>query len=203
MKVFSTRTLFLALIVVASGCGKDNKSGGSGSQPNPQPSPISGNFGSGSAQENFKSWYFSTTEGPIPGVGSKTERRTIKTYSQTDGCELKPINIFGIDLGSFNYCFSGSSQSSIETVTRTVNVTPSFNKSSNTVLAGVYSGSDMTLVKLTEDKSFYGKVFFFEYAKPNGHRVLYKVDTGIHSAFNPIEISDSEEKTLETVTTIQ
>jgi hypothetical protein len=199
MKSILMKVLCFALVVFALGCGKDNKSGGS----NPQTNPFSGNLGNGTAEANFKSWYLSNTEGPMPGIGSKSETRTIKTYSQTDGCELKPINIFGINLGNINYCFSGSGPSSTETVRRTVNVLPSTNKSTNSVLAGAYTGAGMRLIKITEDKSFYGKVFFIEYAKTNGHRVLYKVDTGIHSAFNPIEISDSEEKTVETVTTIQ
>jgi hypothetical protein len=160
-------------------------------------------LGNDSAQANFKSWYLSNTEGPIPGIGSKSETRTIKTYTQTDGCELKPITIFGVNLGNLNYCFSSSGPSSTETIRRTVNVSPTVTKSSNPVLAEAYTGAGMNLVKITEDKSFYGKVFFLEFAKANGHRVLYKVDTGIHSAFNPIEISDSEEKTVETVTTIQ
>lgn len=199
MKLFLMKVLCLALIAFALGCGKDNKSGGS----NPQTNPFSGNLGNGTAEANFKSWYLSNTESNHPGNGLKTETREIKTFRQTDGCESNPINIFGIDLGSINYCFSGSSLSSIKTDIRTVNVTPIFNKSSNSKLAGVYSGSGMALVKVTEGNSFYGKVFFIEYAKTNGHRVLYKVNTGFHSAFNPIEISDSEEKTVETVTTIQ
>jgi len=199
MKLYLMKVLCLVLVAFALGCGKDNKSGGS----NPQTNPLSGNVGNGTAEANFKAWYLSNIEGPMPGIGSKTETRTIKTYTQTDGCELKPINIFGLNLGNVNYCFSSSGSSSSETVRRTVNVAPNMNKSSNTVLAEAYSGAGMRLVKITEDKSFYGKVFFIEYAKTNGHRVLYKVDTGIHSAFNPIEISDSEEKTVETVTTIQ
>jgi len=199
MKFFLMRVLCLALIVSATGCGKDNKSGGS----NPQPNPFSGNLSAGSAEANFKSWYLSNTEGERPGIGSKTETRTIKTYTETDGCEQKPISIFGVNLGSVNYCFNDFRLSGTNTKMRIVNVVPDADKSSNTVLKAVYSGSGMTLVKITEDKGFYGKVFFIEYAKSNGHRVLYKVDTGFHSAFNPIEISDSEEKTVETVTTIQ
>ncbi len=199
MNFFLMRVFCFALIVLSTGCGKDNKSGSTGTQPN----PFSGNLGSGTAEANFKTWYLSSTEGPIPGIGSKSETRTIKTYTQTDGCELKPITIFGVNLGNINYCFSGSGPSSTETIRRTVNVLPSVNKSSNSVLAAAYTGAGMTLVKITEDTSFYGKVFYLEYTKTNGHRVLYKIDTGIHSAFNPIEISDSEEKTVETVTTIQ
>src|SRR3989344_2834074 len=97
--------LCASLAVFAVGCGKDNKSsgGGTGVATNPYTGTVPAS--SQQALKNFQAWYANKTEGQIPGLGQRTEIRTITTYSQTDGCEQKPISIFGVDLGNLNYCF--------------------------------------------------------------------------------------------------
>lgn len=198
-----------ASLLIAVGCGKSNSSGGSSynnggsTYNNPYNNPYNGNVPVTSQQplQNFQNWYNSSAEGSFPGIGQRTETRKITKFDQTDGCESQPISIFGLNLGSFNYCFSSSSQASSQNVQRIVNVLVSQNKSQNLKLAQAYSGSGMVLANISEGMGM-GKVYQLEYQKTNGHRVVYIIDTGINSAFNPVRIIDSEARTDESVTSI-
>lgn len=191
--------LCASLAVFAVGCGKDNKSSGGGGVVNTNPYTGTVPASSQQALKNFQAWYASTTEGQIPGLGQRTEIRRITTYGQTDGCEQKPISIFGVDLGNINYCFNSSSQTNSNDVSRVVNVVASQNKSQNAKLAAAYSGAGMTLANVIQGRSQYGTYYQLEYAKSNGHRVVYIIDTGINSAFNPVQITNSEARTVEVV----
>lgn len=196
--------LCASLAVFAVGCGKDNKSsGGSGGVVNTNPYTGTVPAASQQALKNFQAWYSNKTEGQFPGIGQKTEFRRITTYSQTDGCEQKPISIFGVDLGNLNYCFNSSSQSSSKDSSRTVNVLANQTKSQNTKLAAAYSGAGMKLANVSQGRSQFGTYYQLEYVKTNGHRVVYTIDTGIHSAFNPVQITNSEARTVESVIHIQ
>ncbi len=196
--------LCASLAVFAVGCGKDNKSsGGTGTVPAVNPYTGSVPASSQQALKNFQTWYASKTEGKIPSIGQRTEIRRITTYSQTDGCEQKPISIFGVDLGNLNYCFNSSSQSDSDDVTRVVNVIVNQTKSQNTKLAAAYSGAGMKLASVIQGQSQFGTYYQLEYVKTNGHRVVYIVDTGINSAFNPVQITNSEARSVESVIHIQ
>lgn len=191
-------TTFLLAFVV--GCGKDG-GGGGGSSSN----PYTGNVPATSQQAlaNFRAWYNSTTESAYPGIGSRTEKRVLQTFSSTDGCESKPISIFGVSLGNINYCFGSSNPVNLQNLTRTVYVLASQTKSQNAKLVAANSGSGMTLANVSQTNGQYGgAVYYIEYAKSNGHRVVYVIDTGLNSAFNPVKITDSEARTVEEVTNI-
>ncbi len=199
--------LCASLAVFAVGCGKDNKSSGGGTGPIPavNTNPYTGTVPASSQQalNNFQAWYNSNNEGQFPGIGQKTEVRKITTYSQTDGCEQKPISVFGVNLGNLNYCFNSSSQSNSTEVSRVVNVLVNQTKSQNPNLAAAYSGAGMTLANVIQGQGQNGAYYQLEYAKSNGHRVVYTIDTGIHSAFNPVQITNSEARTFEEIIRIQ
>lgn len=197
-----------ALIVFAVGCGKDNKSSGGGNVgqiPNPNPNPYTGQIPAESqaALTNFQNWYNSQTEGTYPGLGQKIETRTIDNYSQTDGCESQPISFFGRKLLDLNYCLNTSSKQNSQNVDRTINVVAGSAKSQNSKLVEAYSGAGMTLANVLQGQSQFGTYYQLEYVKTNGHRVVYTIDTGIHSSFNPVQITNSETRTLEFVSSIR
>lgn len=196
--------LCASLIVFAVGCGKENKSGGEAASPvNPYTGSVPA--ASQSALKNFQDWYNSSTEGSYPGIGQKIETRIVQNYSRTDGCETKPITIFGYNITEINYCFSNSTSVSNQETDRVVNVLVSQVKSQNTKLAQAYAGSGMTLANATSlgQSRYGGTIYQLEYSKSNGHRVVYIIDTGVNSAFNPVQITDSEAKTVEFVEDIR
>jgi hypothetical protein len=193
--------IFSSLFVVAVGCGKENKSGSKSNYGAYNPyntyNPYYQNPSQPSQQAlaNLQAWYTSTAE--VSGtIGPKSEQRLVVTYS--GGCDTKTILGF-IDI---NICKSGSAQTS-NTVTRIVNVVATNNKSQNANLAAVFAPANGgTLVNVTEAQSpvsQFGRLFTLTYAKLNGHSIQYKVDTGLNSAFSPVEIYDSELKRGERV----
>ena len=195
----------LSLIAFAVGCGKDNKSSGSsnGYIPQPQNPYTQITPESQSALTNFQNWYNSANEGSFPGLGQITETRTIRTFGQTDGCENKPIKVFGKEILSLNYCLNTSSQINEQSNNRIINILASTVKSQNALLAEAYSGPGMTLINVLQGQSEFGTYYQLEYSKANGHRKIYTIDTGIHSSVNPVQITDSEARTLEFVSRVQ
>jgi hypothetical protein len=201
-----TKIMGLVLIGTLVGCGKDNSSGTSSSKApvtntNQTTNPYSNQVPSPSqaAFNNFKSWYLSTSEGAIPGIGQRTEVRSLKTYSQSNNCQTNPISLFGVNIVNVNYCFSSSSPSSTQELERQINVLPAQNKSLNSKLAQIYQGTNMTLVSASEFPVGTGKLFQIEYKTSNNEKIVYQVDTRINSAFNPVYILDSGAKTIETL----
>jgi len=206
MKTTLIRSIVCAsLIVFAIGCGKDNKSSGGGGGPIPNPNPYTGQIPAESqgALTNFQNWYSSQTEGSYPGLGQKIETRMIHSYSQTDGCESQPISLFGKKLLDLNYCLNTSSKQNSQNVERPINVVAGSAKSQNSKLLEAYSGAGMTLANVLQGQSQFGTYYQLEYVKTNGHRVVYTIDTGIHSSFNPVQITNSETRTLEFVSSIR
>lgn len=205
-----TLTKIMGLVLIGSliGCGKDNSSGSSSSKApvtntnqttNPYSNQVPSSSPSQTAFNNFKSWYLSTNEGAIPGIGQRTEVRSLKTYSQSNNCQTNPISLFGVNIVNVNYCFSSSSPSSTEQFERQINVLPSQNKSLNSKLAQIYQGTNMTLVSASEFPAGNGKLFQIEFKKSNNEKVVYQVDTRVNSAFNPVYILDSGARTIETL----
>lgn len=202
MKTSLIRSFVCAsLIVFAVGCGKDNKSSGGGSYTNPYTGTVPAE--SQAALANFQNWYNSANEGGFPGLGQRIETRTIRTFGQTDGCESKPIKVFGVTIMDLNYCLNKSSQLNEQRFDRVVNIVADSAKSQNAKLVEAFNGGGMTLANVLQGQSQYGVYFQLEYVKANGHRKVFTIDTGIHSSINPVQITDSEARTLEFVSNIR
>lgn len=197
---FYTGLLCTSLLVFTVGCGKESKSG-SGSSYNPynQNNPYYQNptQQTQAAITNLQAWYQSSTENS-GSIGQKTERRQPISFTEAS-CSTKTILGF-IDI---NYC-KNSQQSTGSVVSRAVYIVSGQVKSQNSKLATALSpGNGATLVSATETNSpvnySTGRLFTLNYAKSNGHIIQYKIDTGLNSAFNPVEIYDSEARTGEYV----
>lgn len=207
MKIALTKIIGLVLLGFLTSCGKDNSSGTSSTKApatntnQNSTNPYSNQVPSSSqaAFNNFKSWYLSTNEGAIPGIGQRTEVRSLKTYSTSSNCQTNPVSLFGVNIVNVNYCFSNTSPSSTQELERQINVLPSQNKSLNSKLAQIYQGTNMTLVSASEFPAGNGKLFQIEFKKSNNEKVVYQIDTRINSAFNPVYILDSGAKTIETL----
>lgn len=192
----ATMFLFASLMLVTiAGCGKDNKS--SGGVPVAPIAPIGGDPLIGNtvdtngtqAYNNAQAWYASRTE-PSTFVGVKQEYRIVQRPNNQNDCKNKSY------LGGFiniQTCFSGS-QKTTPAVKRTVYVVASPVKSSNPKLSPVFSSS-LTLINASQS----GALYTLEFGKTNGHVIRYKIDTSLNSAFNPVEIWDTEQGRLEYV----
>ncbi len=205
--LFFKRALTMSLLVLlASGCGKDEKSS---SSPAPKAEPVVApdpvvevpSVPSQPAFTNFKAWYkSSSTEGSLIVAGTWTEHRVIKTYSTSSNCTNQDVNVFGLNLGTINYCFSSSTPSTSTSETRDLTI-PGIAKSENEELTKVYTGDDgdLTLVNSQESANPYGTIYTIEFSRADNSRVVYVIDTSINSAFNPVYISDSAARTEESV----
>jgi hypothetical protein len=200
MNLLIKRLIFGLLIMSFFSCGKSNNSGHSTN--NTSSYGLDTYSTNQSAINKFKAWYISPSESSFPGVGQKTEERKIKTYSQTDGCESNPINIFGLNIGNLSYCFNNVSPANTQTVKHVINILPTQNKAMNSKLAEIYAGTNMTLITASEFPIQNGNIYQIEFRKQNGQRVYYQVDTSINSAFNPVLIIDTELRTTETLSRI-
>jgi hypothetical protein len=196
-------TSLLVLTLLVSACGKDEKSSSSSSSKEPakQPTtnkvePVADNMTSTgtNAYSEVLSWYNSKTENSTP-AGAVLEQRLISTYAKSN-CETDTI------LGFINIqtCFGSSSTKSSYIYTN-ITAKSSTDKSQNSKLYLAFNPtSDMGLQGVTESKGPFGKSLYqIDYVKFNGHVVRYKIDTGLNSAFNPVEIYDSEAGTMESV----
>jgi hypothetical protein len=204
MKLTLTKLLCTSLMLTfLVGCGKDNASGGGGNPP--VINQYQGNIPADSQQafQNVSAWYGSTQEGLPSNAGPRTEYRTIQNYNDSNNCKTKTYLGF-IDI---NYCLSSSNEGTSSTAQRTVNVVLGQSKSfNNPKLVSVFSpASGLVLKTVTEQQSPIGqnyKLFTIDYVKSNGHILRYKIDTGLNSAFNPVEIYDTELRRSEYVTNL-
>ncbi|MCM2350812.1 MAG: hypothetical protein NDI69_12385 [Bacteriovoracaceae bacterium] len=190
--------LCASLVFFAAGCGKDNKSSGGGVSGNVVTNPYTGTVPADSltAYTNLMTWYKGTTEGSLPndGFAHYGETRTITTLSQE--CSTKTIDLWIIEK-DLTFCKENSSENEVE---RNVALTAVGSvKASNSKLTQALSGSGLTLIKVTQ---YSANVFQIEWAKSNGHRLAYSIDTSFNSAFNPYQIIDSEARTIESLTDI-
>lgn len=194
MKLTFTKLLCTSLMLTfLVGCGKDNASGGG----TPPATNLlqQGNIPADSQQafKNVSTWYSNNVEGYPSTLGSRLEKRTITNYSNSNNCDTKTF------LGFFNinYCLESSSNNNVSTAERTVYLVSNQSKSTNNPkLVSVFSpATDLKLHKVSELPSPGGEgyhIYVFDYIKPNNHVLRYVIDTGLHSAFNPIEIHDTE-----------
>ena len=192
------------MLVFLVGCGKDNSSGGSKSGGGTSSNPISVPDLPSTSTDQFnrlKSWYTSTAQHGLPNVaGSRIEKRAYLDYSSvTNECKTKTLLGF-IDI---NYCFNNESiKPTIKE--RTVHVVLGGNKSlNNENLRRVFSPpSGYIFDKVIEASSpinSRARLYTVDYIKPNKHILRFKIDTGLNSAFNPVEIYDTETKKVEYV----
>jgi hypothetical protein len=189
--------LMLAVTTLTlSGCGKDNSTGKGGVYR----SPYSGTIPAGSqtAFANAQAWYSSTVEGLPNSPGARTEQRRVDVYKDGNGCKTKTL------LGFFdvNFCFNNTSPESSNTVSRVVYVILNQAKSNNPKLAAVFAPpANFQLVNATQSSGFFGKnIYTIEYANPGtGHSIRYMIDSGLNSAFNPVDIYDTATRSREYV----
>jgi hypothetical protein len=200
------------MCAVISGCGKD-KSSSSAPAPAPAPAPVqnpvveappapapapapvvatSTVLSGQQALDSALAWYKSTTE-PTTTTGSRAETRKIEIYP--DNCKSKTV------LWIFTGTICGSTSGPAVTFeNRTVEVTANPNKSENPKLAAVFSPMNMALGQVTQvPKSDGGALITFTYVKPNNYTVEYIIDTSFHSAFNPVQVTDSELRRKEVI----
>lgn len=193
--------LCASLVLFAAACGKDNKSSGKSASNNLLTNPYIGTVpaDSAAAYNNLMTWYKGTSEGSLPqmNLAHYGETRTISTLKQE--CSTTTIDLW-ITEKDLTFCKETSSQREVErNLARTAAGT---SKASNTKLAQALSGSGLTLVKVTQGQSYSGSLFTIEWAKSNGQRLVYTIDTGLNSAFNPYQIIDSEARTIESISEI-
>lgn len=189
-------TLFGLLFVsfIIAGCGKDSGGGGSSST---MLGTNSSNLSSTAvaAAQSFQSWYESASE-PSVTVGPYVLTKTSSASSNSgSNCSLKTWGIF-----SYYSCSSSSSSSSSGSTSTTCGVTVYSSASSlkghNPVLAGLYNGTLGTLINGTQNGSNYN----FTIQKPNGHVITYVINTQYPSAFQPVQVQDTETASLISVT---
>jgi hypothetical protein len=167
----------LFMLSLLTGCGKDS-SNSSGSQRNAYSGSIPAN--SQQAYNNLKSWYSSKTEGYPNTPGTYTEYRQVNSINISPNCDKK--SYLG-GLISFDVCYSTSTNS--PNVSRSVLVGGQ-SKSSNPKLAAAFNPpAGYKLINATQQMS----IFMVEYGNfTTGHVLRYRIDTAVHSAFNPVEI---------------
>ena len=207
MKATLFRSIVCAsLIVFAGGCGKDNKSSGGTTLPNYQQNPYTGTVPveSQAAFNNFVNWYNSVNEGALPNLGITHygELRVIQTLKQD--CTTKNFNFWIIDK-DFTFCKDANTET--EHKRNVTIIGQGGSKTGNPKLAQALSGNGLTLSKASESTESYmngsGKVFTLEYINTaNGNRVIYVINTIYNSAFNPIQIINTETQTIESVVDI-
>lgn len=190
--------LCASLVFFATGCGKDNKSSGKGVSNNLLANPYTGKVPAASltAYTNLMTWYKGTTEGPLPqmNLAHYGETRTISTLKQE--CSTTTIDLW-ITEKDLTICKESSTDNEVQrNVARTA---VGSSKAGITKLNQALNGSGLTLIKVTQSKSYAGNLFQIEWAKSNGHRLVYMIDTGLNSAFNPYQIIDSEARTIESI----
>ena len=167
----------LLMFSLLTGCGKDS-SNSSGKQSGASADALSTN--DKQAFNNLKSWYSSKTEGYPNTPGTYTEYRQVNSINISPNCDTK--SYLG-GLISFDVCYSTSTSS--PNVSRSVLVGGQ-SKSSNTKLAAAFNPpSGYKMIRATQQMS----IFMVEYGNfTTGHVLRYRIDTAVHSAFNPVEI---------------
>lgn len=189
---------------VLSGCGKDNSSGGSSkSTQNANPYNSSNPYyqapsnSAKVAMDNALAWYRTRAETPTQ-IGPRTEQRDQITLNDPKCSERNFLGIFDVEL-----CKQGGFTRSALPA-RTINVVLSNDKSLNSKLARAFNpGGGATILNAVETSSPMmngGKLYRLTYVKTNGHTLYFVIDTGLNSAFNPVEIYESEIKSGEVVT---
>jgi hypothetical protein len=168
----------LFMLSLLTGCGKDSKNS-SGSQTSLYSGTVPVN--SQQAFNNLKSWYTSATEGYPNSPGTYTEYRQMKSININPNCDTK--SYLG-GLINFDLCYSSSSSS--PSVSRNVFVVAGQAKSSNAKLAAAFTPpAGYQMINATQQMS----IFMVEYGNfTTGHVLRYRIDSAVHSAFNPVEI---------------
>ena len=200
----------LTFLVFFASCGKSEKSSSSSTPKKTSSSSTSSSSSASSssvsavqqninttgqeAYKNVLAWYSSTAENSTP-MGQKLEQRLIQNFAKSNCKTDKVLGFINIQT-----CF-GASASTSQYSSRALTATSTTTKSSNSKLAAVFSpSSDMGLVGVTQQSGPFGKpLYSLDYQKINGHIVRYKIDSGLNSVFNPVEIYDTEAGTMESV----
>jgi hypothetical protein len=194
--------LFLTLSLFLISCGKDEESSSSSSSKEPvketteKVEEVVDNMETTgtNAYSKVLSWYTSKTENSTP-AGTVLEQRLLESFSKSN---CKDTTVLGFI--NLQTCF-GTSSTRAEYIYNHVTASSSTDKTQNTKLYLVFNpSSDMGLQGVLESTGPFGKPLYqIDYVKMNGHVIRYKIDTGLNSAFNPVEIYDSELGTRESV----
>lgn len=202
---FFKKSVALSLLgLLVMGCGKSESKGGSSSgSPSTSPStwtPSTSNnttATSSQALQNYNSWYTSTSESATPTVGLRSVVRTTLTYSASNGCTSQPLTIFGVQLGSTNFCLGGGSAPAKTVSTSFLQIAATNNKALNVKLPNILTSSYGELVDISQQ----GNIFKFTYfVNGTGAYDTVVVDTGINSALNPVYLSNTATKKVEQLT---
>ena len=210
MKTFLTSLLSVTILALSiSGCGKDGGGGGGGGQ--------SGNFYSGqnldqqsqSYLNEIRNWYNQNEVSTLQRYKKVKQNISVNNNTSCPG-EIKEY------FGFIRVCvYSGSSSTSNSNEVRYL-VGPGLNgsiinpyfcvttdgycpqgpqtypgKGSNQSLQDAISGRNGSLYLLNISKS--GSVYQLSYGQSSldsRARIVYKIDTSLHSLYNPVEVTD-------------
>lgn len=200
------KLLLTSLVLVAvTGCGKDEKSAAAPA-PAPAPAPVVApvvapviNNTAATGQQaltNLQSWYGSTTENSVPSMLAKSVKLGVLNANQNNCKEKTYLGFINIQT-----CFNASINTPTFTTSFVTAVSNGAVKSGNAKLASAISpAAGLVMINVSQTPGNFGHpLYTVDYGKANGHTVRYKIDSGLNSAFNPVEIYDTELGRLEYV----
>lgn len=186
MKSLLTSFLCASFLVLAVGCGKDNKSGGNNSYTNLYNTGLGND--SRIVLDKLTAWYQGVNEGiSVTGLRNVVKKELI--YNTQPTCEQKKF--LGIP---YTVCqYSGSPTQERELSSQPINLVQDGRKISekgNTELNEVFNGSQGTLLSAVDVSSLRSELTFL---RSDGVTVTYVIDRGYHSLVNPIKKSETSQ----------
>ena len=196
MKTTMLKSFFFltCLALFAAGCGKDGGKSSGNNNYNWGQNPYGSSQDSQASYASALTWYNSNSE-ISQTYGPRVEKRRTSVYSGPE-CKQKTA------LGFIDYTYCKNTQPQGSDSSRTVNVIVQPVKSQNADLAAVFAnqGSLLRATSSISPVNTNGRLYKIELIKSNGKLVQFTIDTGLNSAFNPVEKYDEETGTLNYVT---
>jgi len=191
----------LAILSFSGSCGKKDEK--SSTAPVPVLSPLNLNASGEAALANLHAWYDSQSEGPIPslvnGLVARRIYRNERTLATSNGCEDKPIKVFGKVISYVNVCGSintngfGTEVSELATMLVSGNKkieNPKLALALASVLTPDANGLKLTSIEQSPSNNS-GTLFVITYSNVTTHKeVIQVIDTGFNSRVNPIYTYD-------------
>ena len=182
MKTSQFNSLLCAsLLVLAVGCGKENKKSNGLAYPSLYNQGLSTN--NQASVQNVTNWFNGAQEGSAL-LGTVTIKKIQLPTSNGQNCVEKKF--LGIP---YQYCtYSNTTSQGTElssTVATLLQDGRAINAKGNTELNNVFNGSNGTLINATEQ----GLVAELDFLKADGSIVSYTIDRNYHSGLNPVRRS--------------
>jgi hypothetical protein len=194
MKSLLTSFLCASFLVLAVGCGKDNKSGGNNNYSNLYNTGLS--YDSRAVLDKLTAWHQGVNEGTAI-LGLRNVLKKELNYNTQPTCEQKKF--LGIP---YTLCqYSGSATQERELSNQMVNLVQDGRKladKGNNDLNEALNGSQGTLVSAVDITAMRSELTFL---RADGIVVTYLIDRGYHSAVNPIKKSETSQSSRREVIT--